>query len=75
MSKDKVNLHALPAWLKYAVALVVIALVVGAAWLVGGDRPTPGWITNRLIPVLGWVYLALCVYLIVYYVARRIRKR
>lgn len=71
----KYDLKKLPAPLKYLVSLVLIAVVVGAARYVGGDRPTPAWITDKLIPVLGWVYLALCVYLIVYYVARRLTKK
>lgn len=72
---NKVNLHALPAWLKYLVSLAIIAVVVCAAWLVGGDRPAPGWIVDRLIPALGWVYLALCVYVVIYYAARRLRRK
>jgi hypothetical protein len=75
MTNDRIDLRKLPAWLKYLVSLAVIAVVVGAAWLVGGDRPAPGWLTNRLIPALGWVYLALCVYVIIYYAARRLRKK
>ena len=75
MNKNKVNLHALPARVKYPIALAVIALVVAAARLVGGHRPAPEWLTRELIPVLGWVYLALCLYLIVYHVARRIARR
>jgi len=75
MARRGINLRALPVWLQYAIALVVIALVVSLAWLVGRDRPVPGWLTHRFIPALGWVYLALCVYLIIYYAARRIGKR
>lgn len=75
MTKDKINLRALPTGIRYLISFALIAVVVGAARYVGGDRPTPAWITDKLIPVLGWVYLALCVYLIVYYVARRLTKK
>jgi hypothetical protein len=75
MAKNTVNLRTLPTWLKYLISLTVIALVVGAAWMVGGGRPAPRWILHGLIPVLGWIYLALVVYLIVYHVVKRIRKR
>jgi hypothetical protein len=63
LSRKRVNLKTLPAWLQYLIALAVIAAVAAAAWIVGKDKAIPSWITNYLIPILGWSYivLALCV--------------
>jgi uncharacterized membrane protein HdeD (DUF308 family) len=69
------DLRKLPTWRRYLISLAVIALVVGAAWIVRGGRPAPNWIQHRLIPILGWVYLALVVYLIVYYVTVRFKRK
>jgi hypothetical protein len=74
MAKSKINLHVLPTWLKYLISLTVIALVVGAAMIFGGNKPAPDWIPHRLIPVLGWIYLALVAYLIIHYIVRRFKK-
>jgi hypothetical protein len=35
MPRRVINLHRLPSWLQYAIALVVVVFVVGAAWLSG----------------------------------------
>ena len=75
MNRDKINLHRSPVWFKYLISLLVIALVVGAAMIFGGDKPAPHWITHRLIPVLGWVYIVLVAYLIIYYIVRRLKKK
>lgn len=75
MSKDKTELRTLPVWLKYLISLTVIALVVGLAMIFGGGRPAPNWILHGLIPVLGWIYLALVAYLIIYYAVRRFRNK
>jgi hypothetical protein len=71
---EEINLHRMPTWLKYLISLSVIAVVVIAAWIVNGDPPAPNWILHSLIPVLGWIYLGLVGYLIVYHVVRRWRK-
>ena len=57
MSRKKVDLRTLPAWLYYIVALVVTVAIMIVAWIVGRDRPIPDWIENYLIPSLGWVFL------------------
>jgi hypothetical protein len=75
MSKDKIELRTLPTWLKYLISLTVIALVVAAARIFGSGKPAPNWILHGLIPVLGWLYLALVAYLIIYYVVRRLKKK
>jgi len=74
MNRDKINLNALPRWIKYLISSTVIAVVVVAAWIVNGGRPAPNWILHGLVPVLGWIYLGLVAYLIVYHLVRRRRK-
>jgi hypothetical protein len=44
---------------RYPLALAVVAAVVAAAWFTGRDRPTPAWITEWLVPILGWVFIGL----------------
>ena len=75
MNKNKIDLRALPTWLKYVISLTVIIPVMGAAWIVGRDEPVPGWLQHRLIPILGWIYIGCCLYLIIYHLARRLAKR
>jgi hypothetical protein len=59
MPDKKIDLRVLPVWLQYIIALTVVAIVAGLAWLVGRDQPVPDWIQHGLIPALGWIYLAL----------------
>jgi hypothetical protein len=40
-------------------ALVVIAAVSALAWWTGRNDPVPAWIETRLVPLLGWAWLAL----------------
>ena len=63
-NRKKINLNTLPAWQQYLIGIVVIAIVVAAAWIVGKDDPVPAWITNCLIPllsVLGVILIVLAV--------------
>ena len=60
---------------QYAVALLVVAAISAMAWLSAGGRPAPAWITGRLIPVLGWLYLVLLAARIVVAVRRRRDRR
>lgn len=71
MAGNNHDLRTLPVWLQYVIALTVVAVVVAVAWVVGRDDPVPGWITDDLIPILGWTYLALVVVVIVTRLARR----
>ena len=52
---------ALPRWASWSVALAVAVSIVNFAWLVGRDDPVPTWISEVLVPALGWIYLALLV--------------
>lgn len=61
MPDQPIDLRRLPTWLQYLIALSVVALVGGAAWLAGRDRPVPFWITHYLVPALGVIYLVLLV--------------
>jgi hypothetical protein len=57
--RRRVDLRRLPRWQQYAIALGVTAVVVVAAWLVGGDEPVPAWVSEVLVPALGWLALAI----------------
>jgi peptidoglycan/LPS O-acetylase OafA/YrhL len=59
--RRRVDLRRLPRWQQYALALAVTAAVVVAAWLVGGDEPVPAWVSELLVPALGWLVLAIVV--------------
>lgn len=51
------DFKALPKWQQYAIALVVLVVVVAAAWLTGRDDPIPAWIPRLLVPVLSVLFL------------------
>lgn len=69
--RRKVDLRRLPGWAQYVIALSVVAVVVTAAWIVGGDRPVPVWITRYLVPALGVFYLILCAIALIGWARRR----
>lgn len=71
MSRNKLDLHNLPQRLQYLIAAVVVAVVAGAGWYVGRDRPVPTWIKVYLIPGLGWLGLLLIVVAVIDWVRRR----
>jgi hypothetical protein len=64
MSRKKVDLITLPVWLQYCISLVVVAIVVAAAWLVGRNNSVPAWIMTYLIPILGWAFIIIFTYAI-----------
>jgi len=68
---DRIDLRRLPAWLQYTIALAVVAVVAGLAWLVGRDDPLPDWMTGALIPALGWLYIVLFIIAIVIRLTRK----
>ena len=50
----RVDLHKLPVWIQYVIALVTVAVVVGLALAFsGGEHETPSWLTDTLPPILG----------------------
>jgi hypothetical protein len=59
MPDKKIDIRVLPVWLQYVVALMIVAIIGGMAWLVGRDQLVPDWMQHRLIPALGWIYLIL----------------
>lgn len=67
MPRKHVDLHVLPTWLQYLIALTIVAIVVIAAWLVSHGAPTPAsnWIAHTLAPILGWLFIILVVFLII----------
>lgn len=44
---------------RYGIALLVIAAVALAAWWSGHDDPVPPAVGGILVPLLGWLWLAL----------------
>jgi hypothetical protein len=69
--RRRVDLFRLPAATRNALALAVVAVVVALAWWVGGDQPVPGWVSDGLIPALGWLVLALAAWRLVAWLRRR----
>lgn len=61
MPQDQIDLRKLPRWQQYAIAFSALAVVVTAAWLIGKDQPVPSWLTIKIIPALGWIYIVLFV--------------
>lgn len=49
----------LPPAARWALAIAVIAAIGFAGWWTGRDQPVPAWISNGLVPWLGWIYIAL----------------
>jgi hypothetical protein len=73
----RINLAAglSPLW-RYALAIAIVVVVSLAAWIVGRDTPPPSWITDWLIPALGWIYIVLFAIAAVYLLRRwRARRR
>jgi hypothetical protein len=73
----RINLAAgLPPFWRYALSIAIVVVVSLAAWMVGRDRPTPTWISDWLIPALGWIYIFLFAIAAVYLLRRwRARRR
>lgn len=53
------DLRALPTPLRYLLALGIVLLTVTLASHFGHDDPVPRWISDKLVPALGWIYLFL----------------
>ena len=69
MPRD-IDLRRLPPYLRYPLALSIVAAVSALAWYVGRDRPVPAWIQHGM-PALGWIYLALLAVVVVQRLIRR----
>ena len=48
-----------PLPLRWALAFVLLASVVAAAWWLNGDGPAARWFSRVVVPVLGLAYLGL----------------
>ena len=71
MTEKKIDLHRLPPWLQYLIAIVLVAIVAAAGWYFGRDRPVPHWIEHYLIPGLAWFGLLLIVLAVADWIRRR----
>jgi hypothetical protein len=56
---------------RWSLAASVVAAVSIIAWALGRDRPIPAWISDGLVPALGWIYLALLCVAAVHLLRRR----
>jgi hypothetical protein len=66
MPRIKVDLRKLPIWQQYAIALIVVVIVVTAAWMVGHNRPVPAWVNNYLVRFAGWFGIFAIAYLLLF---------
>jgi cell shape-determining protein MreD len=57
--RRRIDLRQQPPATRIALALMVVVAVALLAWWLGRDDPVPTWITDRLVPLLGWAWLAL----------------
>jgi peptidoglycan/LPS O-acetylase OafA/YrhL len=72
----RINLRkGLPAWIRYPLAIAIVAAISIGAWIVGRDRPTPAWISEGLVPALGWIYLVLVAIAVVHWIRKLRAKR
>jgi hypothetical protein len=69
--RRRVGLGGLRSIVQHTIALAIIIPIAAFAWVVGRDDPVPDWITDVLVPGLGWVGLILIVILIVDWVRQR----
>ena len=72
MMKQQVNIRKLSTWREYLIAVLVTSVIVAVAWFVGRDQPTPAWISNYLIPGLGWLGLILIIIVIFDWIRKRL---
>jgi hypothetical protein len=75
MSRIHVNLRRLPKWAVTLIALTVVIAITLAAWHVGKDEPNPEWVTKKLNPVLGWLWLMLAVIALFYKLSNWKKKK
>jgi heme/copper-type cytochrome/quinol oxidase subunit 2 len=64
-----IDLHSLPMWVQYPIAVLVAGLVAFVAWHIGRSRPAPGWLGPSLAV---WMWLGPA--LIVFFVFKRLLK-
>jgi hypothetical protein len=67
-----VDLRKLKPSLQYLVALTIMVVISGVAWLVGENEFIPSWIKHYLIPGLGWLGLFLIIIVIVDWIKQKL---
>lgn len=73
--RKKVDLRSLPPWLRLLLGAAIAVGVVLLAWWIGRDDPVPTWITDWLVPALGWIYIGLVIVAAVAWWRRRGKSR
>jgi hypothetical protein len=74
VTRKRIDLHRLPQWAQYAIALTVAALVMFLGWRAGRNRPAPGWI-GPFVGVWTWIGPALLAFFLVKWLVQRARGR
>lgn len=69
--RRRVDLSRLAPRTRTALALAIVVAVSLAAWWSGRDDPVPPFITDVLVPALGWLWLALAAFALVAWWRRR----
>jgi hypothetical protein len=64
MSRIRVDLMKLPLWQRYVISVVIVTIVVAAAWMVGRNQPVPAWINSYLVRFAGWFGVFAIAYLL-----------
>lgn len=68
----RVDLHRLPMWLQYALALLTVVVVGGLALASADGDEGPSWLTDTAPPILGVLAIAVAVGMLL---ARLLRGR
>jgi len=66
VSRIRIDLKKLPIWQQYAIALIIVAIVGVAAWMVGRNQPMSVWMNHYLVPFAGWFGIFTIAYLILF---------
>jgi hypothetical protein len=69
-----IDLRRLPVGWQYVIALTTVAVVVGLAVRFGEHRPAPRWLSDWLIPALGWVVLVVFGFRLARWLMRRLGR-
>ena len=69
--RRRIDLHRLPTWLQYGMALLTVAVVGGLALASSGEDEGPAWLTDTAPPILGVLAIVVALGMLV----ARLRRR